>query len=104
MHETPAEKIVTIPRGVDFETFNPAIVTQDQIDAVRTAWGPVPDDDRLRLVLPGRLTSWKGQALAIDALGALDVSERAKLHLILPGDAQGREKICPRAGRQDHRA
>lgn len=92
VHETPAEKIVTIPRGVDFETFNPAMVTQEQIDAVRSAWDLSPNDDRLRLVLPGRLTSWKGQALAIDALGALDVSERAKLHLILPGDAQGREK------------
>ncbi|MEL7542015.1 MAG: glycosyltransferase family 4 protein [Pseudomonadota bacterium] len=92
MHETPAERIVTIPRGVDFETFNPASVTEEQIEAVRTTWDISPDDQRLRLVLPGRLTSWKGQSLAIDALGALEVSERANLHLILPGDAQGRDK------------
>ena len=92
VHEIPAEKIVTIPRGVDFETFNPAVVTPEQIDAVRSDWGLLPDDDRLRLVLPGRLTSWKGQALAIDALGALDVSERAGLHLILTGADKGREK------------
>lgn len=92
MHETPAERIVTIPRGVDFETFNPASVTEEQIKAVCTAWDISPDDQRLRLILPGRLTSWKGQSLAIDALGALEVSERANLHLILPGDAQGRDK------------
>lgn len=76
MHETPAERIVTIPRGVDFETFNPASVTEEQIEAVRTTWDISPDDQRLRLVLPGRLTSWKGQSLAIDALGALEVRDR----------------------------
>ena len=92
VHETPAEKIVTIPRGVDFETFTPEHVTPEQIQAVRSAWQIAPNDDRLRLVLPGRLTSWKGQALAIDALGALDTSERARLHLILAGDAQGRDR------------
>ncbi|MEO1553135.1 MAG: glycosyltransferase family 4 protein [Pseudomonadota bacterium] len=92
MHETPAQKIVTIPRGVDFETFDPAKVTHEQIEALRSAWDLSPNDDRLRLVLPGRLTNWKGQGIAIDALGGLDISERAKLHLILTGDSQGRDK------------
>lgn len=92
VHETPAEKIVTIPRGVDFAAFDPDKVTPERIDAIRTAWGIAPDDTRVRLVLPGRLTSWKGQGLAIEALGALDSGERANLHLILPGDAQGRDR------------
>ncbi|MEL6860146.1 MAG: glycosyltransferase family 4 protein [Pseudomonadota bacterium] len=92
VHETPAEKIVTIPRGVDLEAFDPAEISTERIAKVRTAWAIGPDDSRLRLVLPGRLTSWKGQSLAIDALGALDTAERAGLHLILPGDAQGRQK------------
>lgn len=91
-HHTPAEKIVTIPRGVDFEAFDPDKLTPEGVQAVRAAWHIDQADTRLRLVLPGRLTSWKGQSLAIDAFGALDASERAALHLILPGDAQGRDR------------
>ena len=91
-HETPREKIVTIPRGVDFEAFDPEQVSPERIDKIRADWNIDQNDQRLRLVLPGRLTSWKGQALAIDALGALEIGERAGLHLILPGDAQGRQK------------
>lgn len=92
IHETPRDKIVTIPRGVDLEAFDPANVSPSRIEAVRTAWEIAPGDTRLCLVLPGRLTSWKGQSLAIDAFGTLDAGERAGLHLILPGDAQGRDK------------
>ncbi|MHA7899606.1 MAG: glycosyltransferase family 4 protein [Henriciella sp.] len=92
IHETPREKIVTIPRGVDLNAFDPAHVSDERIEAVRSAWEIAADDRRIRLVLPGRLTSWKGQGLAIDALGALDVGERSQVHLILPGDAQGRQR------------
>ncbi|NQY40258.1 MAG: glycosyltransferase family 4 protein [Henriciella sp.] len=92
IHDTPRDKIVTIPRGVDLNAFDPDKVSADRKTAVQGAWGVPSDDKRLQLVLPGRLTSWKGQALAIDALGALDSNERAMLHLILTGDAQGRDK------------
>ena len=91
VHDVPREKIVTIPRGVDLKAFNPGNVSPERITAMREAWQIHPEDARLRLVLPGRLTSWKGQGVAIDAFGALDISERAKVHLILPGDAQGRQ-------------
>jgi glycosyltransferase involved in cell wall biosynthesis len=92
VHETPRDKIVTIPRGVDLAAFDPDHISRERVEKIRTAWEIAPEDTRLRLVLPGRLTSWKGQGLAIDALGTLDAGERAALHLILPGDAQGRQK------------
>ena len=91
VHEIPADKIVTIPRGVDLDAFDPANVSAERIETLRQAWELVHDDPRIRLVLPGRLTSWKGQGLAIDAIGALDASERERVHLILTGDAQGRQ-------------
>ncbi|MEM6696731.1 MAG: glycosyltransferase family 4 protein [Pseudomonadota bacterium] len=91
VHEIPSDRIVTIPRGVDFDAFDPDQVTEARLNALRHAWDLKPDDQRLRLVLPGRLTRWKGQGLAIDAIGALDPGEREHLHLILPGDAQGRD-------------
>jgi glycosyltransferase involved in cell wall biosynthesis len=43
------------------------------------------------LLLPGRLTRWKGQGLALDALALLSPEERAGLVLVLAGDAQGRD-------------
>ncbi|GAB5454331.1 MAG: glycosyltransferase family 4 protein [Henriciella sp.] len=92
IHETPSNKIVTIPRGVDLNAFDPENVSDSRKQDVRVSWGITANDTRIRLVLPGRLTSWKGQALAIDAIGALDSNERAMLQMILTGDAQGREK------------
>lgn len=91
VHQVPAEKIVTIPRGVDLIAFDPAAVSDERIAGLRADWNVAPEDTRIKLVLPGRLTSWKGQGLAIDALGTMDAGERARLHLILPGDAQGRQ-------------
>ncbi|MEM9376757.1 MAG: glycosyltransferase family 4 protein [Pseudomonadota bacterium] len=92
VHAVAREKIVTIPRGVDFEAFAPAAVTPERLHAVLSAWDVAPDETRVKLMLPGRLTRWKGQSLAIDALAALDDRERARVHLILAGDAQGRAR------------
>ncbi len=92
VHGTDPDTVVTIPRGVDFDLFDPARVAAERIDRLRQAWEIDPSDGRLTLLLPGRLTSWKGQHLAIDALAALSGEERVGLRLILAGDAQGRAK------------
>lgn len=91
IHETPAEKIVTIPRGVDLAEFDPKAVAPARIDAIRQSWGLL-GDKRLTLFLPGRLTEWKGQGLAIDAFAALAPDERAGMVLVLAGDPQGRDR------------
>ncbi len=89
VHEVPADKIVTIPRGVDLASFDPTSVSPARIRAMRASWG-LEGDDRLTLFLPGRLTDWKGQRVAIDALASLSPEEQSKMVLILAGDAQGR--------------
>ncbi len=90
VHGIDPARIVTIPRGVDLDAFDPAAVTPARVEALRKAWG-LEGDTRLVLLLPGRLTSWKGQGLALEALGLLAPEERAGLVLILAGDAQGRD-------------
>jgi glycosyltransferase involved in cell wall biosynthesis len=90
VHGIDPARIVTIPRGVDLDAFDPAAVAQARVDALRQAWG-LEGDTRLVLLLPGRLTSWKGQGLALEALGLLSPEERDGLILILAGDAQGRD-------------
>ncbi|MEL7232148.1 MAG: glycosyltransferase family 4 protein [Pseudomonadota bacterium] len=92
VHGTPKERLVTIPRGVDFTVFDPGKVTMRRKSQLAASWGIPENDTRLTLVLPGRLTDWKGQKVAIEALPLLDPEERANLHLILPGDNQGRAK------------
>ncbi len=84
-HGTSPETIVVIPRGVDMAMFNPdRIVKSDAIDR-RATWG-VAEGDTL-ILLPGRLTRWKGQAVAIEALFHLPLDT----HLVLLGDPQGRD-------------
>lgn len=90
VHGVDPARIVTIPRGVDLAAFDPAAVAPVRVEALRKAWG-LEGDTRLVLLLPGRLTSWKGQGLALEALGLLSPEERAGLVLILAGDAQGRD-------------
>lgn len=91
VHETPADRIVTIPRGVDLAEFDPRVVAPTRVEAIRRGWGLL-GDKRLTLFLPGRLTEWKGQGLAIDAFAALAPDERAGMVLVLAGDPQGRDR------------
>lgn len=90
VHGLDPAKIVTIPRGVDLDVFDPAKVPVAEVERIRALWG-LAGDPRLVLLLPGRLTRWKGQGLALDALALLAPDERAGLVLVLAGDAQGRD-------------
>lgn len=92
VHGVDPARIVTIPRGVDFAAFDPKAVSADRQRALQTKWHISDDDTRTVLLLPGRLTSWKGQKIAIEAMAGLSGLERQKLHLVLAGDAQGRTK------------
>lgn len=89
-HNLPDERVVTIHRGVDLAEFDPIAVSPSRVAAIRKGFG-LEGDSRLVLLLPGRLTEWKGQMVAIEALGLLSPEERAALVLVLAGDAQGRK-------------
>lgn len=91
VHEIAPERIVVIPRGVDLEEFRPEEVSRGRISAIRQSW-QLEGDGRLTLLLPGRLTEWKGQTVAIEAMRLLAPDERAGMVLVLAGDPQGREK------------
>lgn len=63
-----------IPRGVDLTAFDPDTVTSARMVKLATEWR-LPDDGPV-IMLPGRLTSWKGQSLLIEALSVLAKSDR----------------------------
>lgn len=83
-------RIVVIPRGVNLSRFDPAHISATRVEAVRQHWRVRPDD--LVVLLPGRLTRWKGQTVLIDAFAALKRGgEYPSVKAVLVGDAQGRD-------------
>jgi glycosyltransferase involved in cell wall biosynthesis len=90
-YDLPPERVIAIPRGVDLEAFDPAVIDPAKLATLKDAWGIEPGV--LTLILPARLTRWKGQKLLIEAAYILARSHpELKLRCILAGDAQGREK------------
>ena len=88
-------KLITIPRGVDLETFTPEQVPGGRIIRLVDQWR-VPDD-RPVILLPGRLTRWKGQDLFLDALALVlkdcQGSDTPIPMGVLAGDSQGKDKF-----------
>lgn len=88
-HGTDPEKIIVIPRAVDMARFDMDTLSPTDISAQFDLWfdmGVAPLDYTI-VLLPGRLTRWKGQKVAIEAIAALP----PKFVLICQGDAQGRD-------------
>ncbi len=84
-HGINPQKIRVIPRGVDMVRFDLGALHPREIEAQFKLWN-IPLDNHL-ILLPGRLTRWKGQLVAIDALSLLPDNYA----LICLGDAQGRD-------------
>jgi glycosyltransferase involved in cell wall biosynthesis len=86
---TPSARITVIHRGVDAGIFDPAKIPAERAAAMRTGWGLRPEQ---RVILQAaRLTSWKGQAVLIEAAGLLKANgQLGDTVIILAGDDQGR--------------
>jgi len=63
------DRLVTIPRGVDLTLFDPERARAERMAQLARAWR-LPDDAFV-VMLPGRLTRWKGQAVLLEALARL---------------------------------
>ncbi|PCJ56656.1 MAG: glycosyl transferase [Rhodospirillaceae bacterium] len=78
-------KLRIIPRGVKMETFDPARVSAERIIQLSRQWQL--RDDAPVVLLPGRLTRWKGQNVLLEALARLG---RRDVQCRLVGSDQGR--------------
>jgi glycosyltransferase involved in cell wall biosynthesis len=88
-HRIDRAKLFVIPRGVDLAQFDPAGIAPDRVAALRAEWGADAQD--IVVLLPGRLTRWKGQLVLIAALAQLARDGRiGTARVVLLGDAQGR--------------
>ncbi len=92
------ERVRIIPRGVDIRSFDPEAVSHERVVKLSTAWRLA--DGLPVIMLPGRLTRWKGQTVLIDAMARLG---RRDVQAVLVGADQGRtayrEELEQRIGR-----
>jgi glycosyltransferase involved in cell wall biosynthesis len=89
-HRVSAERVVSIPRGVDLARFDPAQVSDERVGNMRGLWGVAETDKRPIVLLPARLTRWKGQTVLIDAAAAIEQETPGAALYVLAGDSQGR--------------
>jgi glycosyltransferase involved in cell wall biosynthesis len=94
-HGTDPARIRLIPRGVDPAVFNPDAVSGERIARLERAWR-LPEGAKV-VLLPGRLTRWKGQTVLIEALARL---VRPDVCCLLVGSDQGRRHYAARLIRQ----
>jgi glycosyltransferase involved in cell wall biosynthesis len=88
-HPEAAARVGVIYRGVDLKKFDPSAVSSERVRALREQWG-VPCGKRI-VLLPARLTRWKGQRVLIDAAAQLLArGEYGDVTFVLAGDEQNR--------------
>lgn len=78
-------RIRTIPRGIQIERFHPTAVNPDRMINLSKEWR-VPDGSNI-VMLPGRITRWKGHHVLINAMARLN---RPDVFAVIIGSDQGR--------------
>jgi glycosyltransferase involved in cell wall biosynthesis len=94
-HGTDPARIRVIPRGADPAVFDPDAVSGERIARLERAWR-LPAGAQV-VLLPGRLTRWKGQTVLIEALARL---MRPDVCCVLVGSDQGRRHYAAQLIRQ----
>ena len=80
-----ASRIRVIHRGIQLEKFHPTTVTPERMITLSRQWR-IPDGANI-IMLPGRLTRWKGHHVLIEALEKM---QRRDLFCVIIGADQGR--------------
>lgn len=89
-YSTPDCKIRVIHRGADLTQFCPEAVSPARLLKLQNQWG-IRDDTRV-ILLPGRITRWKGQAVLVEALSLLRKQrDLLGIAIVFAGDARGKD-------------
>jgi glycosyltransferase involved in cell wall biosynthesis len=90
LYGVKADRLRIIPRGVDIEEFDPSKIEPGRVDYLRRQW-QLPKGVPV-VMLPGRLTRWKGQLVLAEALAHLGRHDLLCL-MIGGGSAEYRHEI-----------
>ncbi|MFZ4070173.1 MAG: glycosyltransferase family 4 protein [Caulobacterales bacterium] len=90
-HKISAEKIVVIPRGVELGRFDRASLDADRLRRALEGLSLKGRGMEAVVILPARLTLWKGQKVLLEAAAQLQQRRPGLARYVLAGDAQGRD-------------
>jgi len=83
------KKLLVIFRGINLEYFNLKNTSEKKVNALAETWKI--DKNNFIILLPGRLTRWKGQEIFIEALNLLiENHNKDNFYAIILGSDQGR--------------
>jgi glycosyltransferase involved in cell wall biosynthesis len=83
------KKLMVIFRGINLEYFNSKNISEQKVNSLIKNWNT--DKKKFIILLPGRLTRWKGQEMFIESLNLLvENHHKDNFHAIILGSDQGR--------------
>jgi len=83
------KKLLVIFRGINLEYFNLKNTSKKKVNTLAESWNI--DKNNFIILLPGRLTKWKGQEIFIESLSLLlEEYKKLNFHAIILGSNQGR--------------
>ncbi|MDP2699070.1 glycosyltransferase family 4 protein [Thalassospira sp.] len=83
------DRLTIVPRGTNIDLFNPENVSQERLIALSNQWRLTGEE--FVVMLPGRLTRWKGQMVLIEAMPkVLEELGHRNVRCLLVGSDQGR--------------
>ena len=83
------KKFLVIFRGINTEYFDPDNLKKNSVSKLRTLW-QIEENSKV-ILLPGRLTSWKGQELFIEAISKFKkLNSELNFTAVILGNDQGR--------------
>ena len=84
------KKLMVVFRGINLEYFNSKNTSEQKANILASTWKI--DKNNFIILLPGRLTKWKGQETFIESLSLLfEKHNKKNFHAIILGSNQGRE-------------
>jgi len=84
------KKLLVIFRGINLEYFNLKNTSKKKVNTLAESWNI--DKNNFIILLPGRLTKWKGQEMFIESLSLLlEEYKKLNFHAIILGSNQGRQ-------------
>jgi glycosyltransferase involved in cell wall biosynthesis len=85
-YEVEPERLRLIHRGVDVEKFSQDQVTGMRVDELAKSWNMPEDPETPVILMPGRITRWKGQDVLLEALARI---KEERFFCVLLGDDAG---------------
>ena len=88
-YKVEPDRLNIVPRGTNVDLFNPENVSQERLIALSNLWRL--NGEEYVIMLPGRITRWKGHGFLIRALPAvLEALGHRRVRCLIVGSDQGR--------------